>query len=186
MELNASWNLSSEYDLCFTYVGHIFEELRSKYKKTPFVASISDDLILSNEEYEQLDAIEDVIMIGYPVGLFDEFNNMPLVRRGITATHPARNFNNLNLGLVDIACFKGSSGSPIFIMNKGQYKTRSEHFIGRDRLIFLGVLFAGPSYTATGDIKIVDVPTIHSMQSQTKTMINLGVYVKATELRKLK
>lgn len=40
----------------------------------------------------KLDAMEDVIMVGYPVGLWDSVNNRPIFRRGITATDPKVDF----------------------------------------------------------------------------------------------
>lgn len=52
-------------------------------------------------------------MVGYPDGIWDEFNNQPIVRRGITATHPKNDFNGKGEFLIDAVCFPGSSGSPV-------------------------------------------------------------------------
>lgn len=54
-------------------------------------------------------------MVGYPIGLADARNNYPIFRKGYTAAHPAVDFNEDGIGLVDMACFPGSSGSPIYI-----------------------------------------------------------------------
>lgn len=58
-------------------------------------------------------------MLGYPIGLADARNNYPIFRKGYTAAHPAVDFNEDGIGLVDMACFPGSSGSPIYILNEG-------------------------------------------------------------------
>ena len=58
-------------------------------------------------------------MIGYPIGLIDEYNNKPIVRKGITATTYNIDYNGKKEFLIDIACFPGSSGSPIFIRRDG-------------------------------------------------------------------
>jgi hypothetical protein len=53
---------------------------------------LSDTLIPNQETLENLAALEDVVMVGYPSGLWDSVNNLPILRRGITASHPATNF----------------------------------------------------------------------------------------------
>lgn len=57
-----------------------------------FYAKFSADAIPSTEEWEKLSAIENVFMAGFPKGFRDEVNNQPIIRSGITATHPALNF----------------------------------------------------------------------------------------------
>jgi len=44
-------------------------------------------------------------MIGYPSGLWDTKNNLPIVRKGITATTPYFDYNGKREFLVDIAAF---------------------------------------------------------------------------------
>jgi len=57
-------------------------------------------------------------MIGYPNGLWDHVNNLPLIRRGITASHPGVDYqiegqNGPGVTVIDMACFPDSSGSPV-------------------------------------------------------------------------
>ena len=54
-------------------------------------------------------------MIGYPDGIWDSVNNLPVIRKGITATHPHISWNGKTEFLTDIASFPGSSGSPYFL-----------------------------------------------------------------------
>lgn len=60
-------------------------------------------------------------MIGYPNGLWDSQNNLPIIRRGITATSVKKDYNGKKEFLIDAAVFPGSSGSPVFIFNEGSY-----------------------------------------------------------------
>jgi hypothetical protein len=108
---------NNKIDLC----GIPFGPIANRTNPTPFFRSIGPDIVPSQQQLEELDAIEDVVMAGYPNGLWDEENNYPLIRRGITASHPAVDFNveGVPTTVVDIAAFPGSSGSPGFIYNRG-------------------------------------------------------------------
>lgn len=71
-------------------------------------------------------------MIGYPIGLWDDVNNLPLIRKGITSIHPAIDFRGRSIGVADLACFHGSSGSPILIANEGMYGTKTGASLGNE------------------------------------------------------
>lgn len=101
-----------DVDLCAI----LFQPLRAeaeKQRKAIFAVLLDTSLILADVNLQELSAVEDVLMVGYPIGLWDDVNNFPLSRRGITATHPAVDFGGKSIGSVDIACFPGSSGSPV-------------------------------------------------------------------------
>ncbi len=153
--------------------------------KTIFKIDLSEDLIPSDVALEQLVALEDVIMVGYPIGLSDTINNYPLLRKGTTASHPAVNFNGDSIGAIDIAAFPGSSGSPVFIFNEGSYPIPSGIALG-SRAIFLGILSSGPVYTADGQIAVVGVPNAPLPLVHTSIPIHLGYYVKSSELASLR
>ncbi|MGL5353385.1 MAG: serine protease, partial [Clostridium sp.] len=127
-------------------------------------------------------AIEDVTMVGYPNGLWNEANNLPLFRRGITASHPGFDFNDTNIGVVDMACFPGSSGSPIFILNENGYTDKTGTHLGNSRLIFLGILFSGPTMSIDGTLIEKTIETKQNIIPRSFNMINLGYYIKAHEL----
>jgi hypothetical protein len=108
------------------------------------------------------------------------------VRRGVTAIPPYANFENKPYGVVDMACFPGSSGSPIYIVEKTGEKRLpdvEDKFLGiNGRVALLGILFAGPQITTTGEIIIEDAPVAARPISVTSSMMHLGYYVKANEL----
>jgi len=104
----------------------------------------------------------------------------------LTTSHPAIDFNENSVGVIDIACFPGSSGSPILVLNESSgYTDRNGNFNIGTRVVLLGVLFAGPYIDTEGNISIRDVPVVNIPISVTPIMLHLGYYVKAKELNVL-
>ena len=64
-----------------------------------------------NEE-ARYPAVLTVAIIGYPSALSDQAHNLPIFRRGTSASHPAVDFNGRAEVVIDMACFPGSLGSP--------------------------------------------------------------------------
>ncbi len=177
------WQFHSTQDLCFCFLAPLLHEIREKHKKEIFFIPLTEDLIWDNAKLSELTAIEDVVMVGYPSGLWDTKNNFPLFRKGITSSHPAIDFNKENIGAVDIASFPGSSGSPIFILDEKAYSNKKgELVIGGQRVVFLGTLFSGPQLDTEGKVVVIDVPTQQTISLLTPMMINLGYYIKANAL----
>lgn len=185
--LSTKWHFHPTQDVCFCFVNPLFEAVKKLTGKDVYYIPIEESLIYSEEELKSLSTLEPVVMVGYPTGLWDTLYNYPLFRTGVTSSRPAYDFNTKNIGLVDMACFPGFSGSPIFIMNENGYSDKNgTTYLGAQRLIFLGVLYAGPTVNLNGEIIVVDVPTQQKAFSQMRTMINLGYYIKAHELREFK
>lgn len=148
----------------------------------PFMINISGNLIPTDEQLKELTAVEDILMVGYPIGLWDEKNNYPLFRKGITSTHPTNDYNGRSEFVIDAACFPGSSGSPIFLANIGNYVDKKGNTIIATRFMFLGILYAGPQYSAEGEIKIVDIPTKKDTIAVSEIPMNLGYVIKSKNL----
>lgn len=174
---------ASDVDICVMPFEPIRQQAHSQGKAV-FSRSLDDSMIPSKDVLSGLLAMEDVVMVGYPIGLWDSVNNLPILRRGITASHPVVDFQGKQRGVIDMACFPGSSGSPVLILNEGAYATRGGLVAGT-RFYLLGVLFAGPVHQANGEITIVEIPT-HSIAVPVTTIpIHLGYYVKACVLQDL-
>lgn len=168
-------------DLCAISIGSILEQAIDK--NTPiFYAPITIDLIPEDDEWQHFDAIEDVTMIGCPNGLLDTVNNLPIVRRGITATSLSKNYDGRKEFMIDMACFPGSSGSPVFIYNENGYLDRKTQsfLMGQSRLKLLGILYAGPKLTSSGHIILNK-----GAQFEVDSMMHLGFVIKSTELKVL-
>lgn len=130
----------------------------------------------------ELSAIEDVVMVGYPNGLWDSTNNMPILRRGVTATAPYLDFEGRKEIVIDCACFPGSSGSPVFLYNRGFYTAKNGDTYSGGRVRLLGVLWGGPQHTATGTIRVMPVPTNNVPLAISNIPNNLGYIIKAEQL----
>lgn len=170
-----------EVDLCVMPIAELMQHVQSQ-NLHPFFIPLDSSLIPNIEEIKEMTAIEEVIMIGYPNGIWDSVNNMPIVRRGVTSTHLNFDYNGKKEFMIDAACFPGSSGSPVFLFNFGNYATKSGDLVVGTRIKLLGVLYAGPQHMATGEIKIVNVPTQQSPVAFSRIPNNLGLIIKAERL----
>lgn len=171
-------------DLCALPLGPFINAMKDT---SPFYRALDPTIIKSDVELEEMNAVEDVSMIGYPNGLWDSVNNYPLLRRGITASHPAIDFDvdGVPTTVVDVAAFPGSSGSPVFIYNNGTITDKKGVTSLGSRAILLGVLFSGPTYQSDGTIIIKSIPTGNVPVPQISMMMNLGYIVKAKEVLEL-
>jgi len=181
--MQSNWILhpDPDVDLCIMPIAPLLTQAQSSGKKVFFI-SLDHSLIPSSDLMKELTAIEDVIMIGYPNGIWDQTNNMPIVRKGITATHPNLNYNGKQEFMIDAACFPGSSGSPVFLFNIGTYAQRDGGTNIGSRIALLGILYAGPQHTATGEIQIVNVPTQQKPVAFSRIPNNLGLVIKSGKL----
>ncbi|HBQ3200690.1 TPA: S1 family peptidase [Klebsiella quasipneumoniae subsp. quasipneumoniae] len=170
-----------DVDICAFPVEGFLRDLRSRGIEVDNFFITDDDFL--NQQY--VTPVEDVFMTGYPNGLWDMVNNRPITRKGITASSLMEDWQGKPEFMIDMACYGGSSGSPVFIMNEGGYTTANEWVIG-DRFIFLGLLYAGPTINTTGKISVENVPTGTTAVVTTKLMMNLGVVIKAEQLNGLR
>jgi len=152
-----------------------------------YTPPLTEELIPTQAQLEDLSGLENITMIGYPNGIWDEKNNMPIIRRGVTATSPKYDYNGLPIFVIDCACFPGSSGSPVLIFDQGGYMDAKGNLnLGGSRVLLLGALFAGPQHIAEGEIKTIDVPLQHVPISLSKIPNNLGFVVKSNKIRDFK
>jgi hypothetical protein len=170
-------------DLCALPIGQIQKLVPPPHQ--PFYVAL--DSVTSDEDLKKLDAVEDVLMIGYPNGLWDHVNNLPLIRRGITASHPGMDHHiegqsGPGVTVIDMACFPGSSGSPVFVYNHGTIPDKSGNVGLGSRAVFLGVLFSGPVWQQDGNIVAKNIPTKSVPVAEISTMINLGYVIKPREV----
>lgn len=177
----AIFHPDSDIDLAVLPLGPVFTALQQLGHK-PFCTHLDMTIIPSEEKWGDFDAVEDVIMVGYPKGLRDISNNLPIFRRGITATHPGYNYLDKPQFLMDMACFPGSSGSPVFLLNEGTYVDKRMNSITLgSRVYLLGIQYAVPNIKEHGDIEIVQTGNA-KIVPVTQTYINLGYAIKSTQL----
>jgi hypothetical protein len=141
----------------------------------PFFKYVGSDICLTPERARLLDAIEQIIFLGYPSGLFDSKNLTPVARRGMTATPVELDYEGKPVFLVDASVFPGSSGSPVFLLDRGVISSRDGSSVLGSRLMFLGVLAAMKCRPVEG--RIIELPT--RLAIVTQEAIDLGVVYKA-------
>lgn len=149
-----------------------------------FYRPLDNSLLPNAELIEELSGLEEVVMVGYPNGLWDKINNMPIMRRGVTATHPRLDFEGRKEFLIDAACFPGSSGSPVLLYRNGAYITRRGPRLG-ESITLLGILYAGPQMTIEGEIVLMAHPHTPKPTALSGVMINLGQVIKAERIAEL-
>jgi hypothetical protein len=171
----------SEVDLCIMLIAPLLSASEQQGKKLFFIP-MGKNLLPSKDDLENLMAIEEVIMVGYPNGMWDHIHNAPVFRRGVTATHPNTDYCGKKEFMIDAACFPGSSGSPVLLYNFGNYSDRQGNLVVGSRIKLLGILYAGPQHTASGDIVIQDIPTTSKPIAISRIPNNLGLVIKAERL----
>ena len=83
----------------------------------PFFHPLIDHkAILNSIQATRLSASEEVCFVGYPRGLMDLHNNLPIVRRGYSASHYSLEFGGKAEFLMEATVIPGSSGSPVFLV----------------------------------------------------------------------
>ena len=86
----------------------------------PYLRAISPPQMLTTDAALELQSIEQVIILGYPDGLYDRHNLTPIARVGTTASPISLDYEGHPTFLVDAPVFPGSSGSPVFFLNQSQ------------------------------------------------------------------
>lgn len=123
-----------------------------------------------------LDALEEVLFVGYPSGVWDQVNLMPILRRGTTATPMALDFEGRAEFLIDAAVYPGSSGSPVFIYQPDTL--RPNPGMGR-KFLFAGVVAAVFFREEANHLVPVPVPANNTSMVMGSEMIDLGLVIKA-------
>jgi hypothetical protein len=152
----------------------------------PYVSTLTKANTAPAKVQAVLHAATSVLMVGFPNGIMDEANNLPVVRRGTLATHYKADYLGETNFVVDIAAFGGSSGSPIFSLFESIVPDENGNIslMAEPQIHLIGVLHSGPVITAQGHIVPKPVPT-NSLVSQTNIMMHLGYCVKAFRIEEL-
>ena len=143
-----------EVDIAALLIGPLLNNLKAQGREV-FFRGISSELLPSEEQLEDVDALEEVIFVGYPVGMYDQKNFTPIMRTGTTATPVQLDYQGKPAFLIDASVFPGSSGSPVMIFNKGAYTTRTGgNVIGSSRFFLLGIVAMNISMPEQSDVQL--------------------------------
>lgn len=169
---------NKDVDLRCLFLAEALNKLRETNTKL-FYIPLETSIIPDEQKLADLSAIEDVVMVGYPIGLSDTYNHKPILQRGITSSHPRKDYQGKKEILLDIACYPGSSGSPVFILNQGAYSTSAGVSVGT-RIYLLGILYGGHEFNARGVLQFANLPNIPV--PVINIPINLGVMIKVERI----
>ena len=181
---------NKDVDLCAIDITKQLFDL-SKMGKSYFIRSFQPQNIPTKDDIDDIDPITSVEMIGYPDSLWDEYNNMPLFRKCHTATRIDLDWNGKKEFLIDGACYNGSSGSPIVLLEEGMYYSRKEnaHKLGSTRMFLLGIQFATHLRQISGVLEAqVDNKNkqiIQNLISRSSVPNNLGYVIKAERIKEI-
>lgn len=153
--------------------------IKQQHNVDLFYRYVSSDTIPTPQQVAELDAVELVTFIGYPNGVWDSKNLLPVARRGTTASPIEVDFEGTPRFLIDASVFGGSSGSPVFILNQGSWATKDGGMVIGSRFHFVGVIAAVFFRTQMNQIVAVPIPTQVQPMAQQQEMIDLGIVFKA-------
>ena len=147
-------------DLSVLPIAPVLKHMQSQGKR-PFFFPLNSSFIPDDEYLKSVTQTDEVIMIGYPGGLWDNVNNQPIFRKGILATSPSKNFDGRKEFLIDMPVYWGSSGSPVLLFSEGMYfdRERGRGILG-GRVKLIGINYATITSTVSGKVVPVPVPTV--------------------------
>lgn len=174
-----------DIDVAVMPFASVLNEL-SKESVKIFFRSITPNLIPEDKVLkEDIDAIEDVLFVGYPSNIYDTKNLLPVVRKGITATPISVDFEGKPAFLIDASIFPGSSGSPVFLCNVGSYSPKGKGLVVGSRIFFLGVVASVFVRRDLNTIELIDIPTGKIPAIATTQMVDLGIVYKSIVISEL-
>lgn len=169
-----------EVDLCIMELSTYFWMARTSEGFRPFMRSVNSSNFPSAKDLLEMDAVEDLLMVGYPNSLIDETNHLPIVRKGITATPYIVDYEGRAEFLIDASVFPGSSGSPVFLIDR-----HKQEIDPTMRVLLLGILSSGFMRSSTHEVTRIQIPTSESSVITISEMLDLGVVIKSSKLNEL-
>lgn len=170
-------------DLCVMPLEPFLKFSVSKSEPLPCYRAFNMSDIPDPQQFSSIGAGDKIMMIGYPNSIWDSVHNMPIVRQGITATDVNLDYEGRKEFLIDATVVPGSSGSPIFIYDRGGFSdTFGNVSLGTSRLMLLGVNYASFYRSVDGSVELKQIPTNAKLIAHTSIPINLGVVIKSSRL----
>lgn len=112
-------------DLCALQIDKHLSEINRLLKNVRVVYRLLNDGpyergtgVRCKEILSKLSPGDTIFMVGYPDGLCDSINNLPLFRKGAISSDPQVDYNGKREFLADMECTPGSSGSPVVLRKK--------------------------------------------------------------------
>jgi S1-C subfamily serine protease len=146
-----------------------------------YAVGLDQGLVASEDALKDFQPIEEVLIIGYPDGLSDTKNNIPILRRGITATPAYMRFEGRRQFMIDAAIYNGSSGSPVFLYNNGAWSNREGQTQIGTRVSLLGIIWGVMTAPTEGEVRLIPAPTQYRQAIISNIPHNLVVREQASK-----
>lgn len=171
----------SSIDIAICPLEPLLQIVKQQHGTDLFFRTVSTKMIPTNVQLKELDALESVTFVGYPSGVWDSKNLLPVARRGTTASPIDVDFEGTPRFIIDASVFRGSSGSPVFIFNQGYWASKQGGLVVGDesRFLFVGVIAEVFFRTQMNQIIPVSIPTQVQHMAEQQEMIDLGIVFKA-------
>ncbi len=166
-------------DIAVMALEPLIQQVSENFQNGIFYIGLDVGMMPTAEQLSQLDVLEQVAFVGYPNGVWDSKNLIPILRRGTTATPLTLDFEGEQKFLIDASVFGGSSGSPVFILDSGTFSDRNGTISMRSRIHFIGVIAEVYHRTDLNAVVAIPIPTQFQPGVEIKQMIDLGVVIKA-------
>jgi hypothetical protein len=145
----------------------------------PFFRTIGRELFITESEIAECDALERLVFVGYPIGLADELNLLPIMRSGHTATPLAVDYEGRPAFLIDGSIFPGQSGSPVFIADTAPRPLRTGGLTTDRRLRLVGILAQSFAHSVDGELELHERPAASDVVPVSREFVDIGVCFKA-------
>jgi hypothetical protein len=172
------WHCHPTADIAVMPYMPLLKEIEKSGQRVYFQA-LPDSIVPSQQQLEDLDAVEEVFFVGYPNGIYDQRNLLPIVRRGTTATPPQLDYNGTPTFLIDASVFGGSSGSPVLICRSGGFDKKNTFVFGQ-RIHLLGVVAGVAVRRDMNRVEFINLPTVQVPIVQSEQVLNLGHVFKSS------
>lgn len=140
----------------------------------PMLSSVGPGQTLTAEIEDELDSLEQVVVVGYPTGLYDRHNLTPIMRTGYTASPIRIEYNGRPTFLIDAPVFPGSSGSPVFLVERMGKVAGA--FGATGRVVLLGVVAEAHTFAGAAVVRGKRKP------KNSATLMDLGIVFKASAI----
>jgi len=176
------WIIHPVYDIAILPSHSIFQQLQ---ERGDFLAieALDSGLIPNQDFFSNLRYLDDVFFVGYPDGLWDSKNFLPIIRNGTMASLMGIDYAGQQRFLIDADAIPGSSGSPVFIRNSGLFREPGMPIRGGSTWFFVGILdktFRQRPIIGTEEIPI----PLSTEDDDIKLRIRLGGVIKIPVLQK--
>lgn len=145
-------------DVAIMPFGRVIKHLNEENTKI-FFKTVSGMLIPKKVDYDDMDAMEEILFIGYPSGLYDRQHNTPIIRRGSTASPIYLDYDGDSKYIIDATVFPGSSGSPVFINDNNIHWGKNDRKPRNSRILFTGIVSKNITLDNEGKMITKEIPS---------------------------